>query len=250
VLGVTTNLDFLARVIADKDFAAAKLDTGFIERRKAALFPAPAPVPDDVLAAAALFCLAAKPPSDRGDPWSRRDGWRLNAARAPQTLVFRSNAADLSVAATAEGNGWRLQIGERSVHAAARFADDGGAVLTLGGAQRPAIVLGHGGALAVFIDDEDWRLDRVDPLAPPAGADLHGGRLSAPMPGRVVQLLVVAGDAVNQGQPLIVIEAMKMEHTIAAPSDGIVGTVRYAIGDLVEEGAELITLGQPVAEKP
>jgi 3-methylcrotonyl-CoA carboxylase alpha subunit len=250
VLGVTTNLSFLARVIADKDFAAAKLDTGFIERRKAALFPAPAPMPDHPLAAAALFCLAAKPVSDRGDPWSRRDGWRLNALKAPQTLVFRYDDTDLSVAATAKGDGWRLQISEHSFAAVARFADDGGAVLTLDGARMPAIVLEHGGALAVFIDGEGWRLERVDPLAPPAGADLHGGRLSAPMPGRVVQLLVATGDAVNQGQPLIVIEAMKMEHTIAAPHDGVVETVRYAVGDLVEEGAELIALGQPAAEKP
>jgi 3-methylcrotonyl-CoA carboxylase alpha subunit len=65
------------------------------------------------------------------------------------------------------------------------------------------------------------------------------------MPGRVVQLLVAAGEAVRQGQPLIVVEAMKMEHTIAAPRDGTVEAVRYAVGDLVEEGAELIVLAEP-----
>ena len=126
--------------------------------------------------------------------------------------------------------------------AAARFAPDGAATLTLDGAQSRAVVLDHGDDIAVFIDGAGWRLARVDPLAPPAGAAVHAGRLSAPMPGRVVQLLVAAGDAVRQGQPLITVEAMKMEHTIAAPRDGTVETVRYAVGDLVEEGAELIAL--------
>jgi len=74
--------------------------------------------------------------------------------------------------------------------------------------------------------------------------------LTAPMPGRVVQLLVAAGERVRQGQPLIVVEAMKMEHTIAAPRDGSVAAVHYALGDLVEEGAELIALAAPDPAAP
>ena len=243
VLGVATNLGFLARVIGDKDFAAAKLDTGFIERRRAALLPPPAPPPDEAVAAAALLCLAGE--SASGDPWARRDGWRLNAPRAPWTLVFRHDDEVLTVAATAAGEGWELMIGERRCHAAACFVPDGAVALTLDGAQSRALVLDHGDEIAVFIDGAGWRFERVDPLAPPAGADVHAGRLSAPMPGRVVQLLVAAGDAVSQGQALIVIEAMKMEHTIAAPRDGTVEAVRYAVGDLVEEGAELIVMEDP-----
>jgi 3-methylcrotonyl-CoA carboxylase alpha subunit len=244
VLGVATNLGFLARIIGDKDFAAAKLDTGFIERRRDALLAPQAAVPDQVLAVAALFCLAEMP-ADPRDPWSRRDGWRLNGPNAPQTLVFRHGDQELSVASTAAGDAWDLQIGDRACHAAASFAADGAAVLIIDGAQTRAFVLDHGDTIAVFIAGESWRLERVDPLAPPAGADAHAGRLSAPMPGRVVQLLVGAGDAVSRGQALMVIEAMKMEHTIAAPRDGTVETMRYAVGDLVEEGAELIALAEP-----
>ncbi len=88
-------------------------------------------------------------------------------------------------------------------------------------------------------------LEIVDPLAPPESAHLATGRLTAPMPGRVVQLFVAAGDAVRRGQALLVIEAMKMEHTIAAPYDGTVSAVPYAVGDLVEEGIELIALAAP-----
>ncbi len=244
LLGVTTNLGFLARVIGDEDFAAARLDTGFIERRRAALLPAPSAPPEKAVAAAALFCLgqsAARP----ADPWARHDGWRLNAPNAPRTVTLRAGEETLSIAATANGPRWVLEIGERHASAEARFAADGAAVLTLDGAQFRAVVLDHGDDIAVFIDGAGWRFTRVDPLAPPAGADAGAGRLTAPMPGRVVQLLVAAGDAVRQGQPLIVVEAMKMEHTIAAPRDGTVEAVRYAVGDLVEEGTELIALAEP-----
>jgi 3-methylcrotonyl-CoA carboxylase alpha subunit len=244
VLGVTTNLGFLARVIGDADFAAARLDTGFIERRKAVLLRPPAPAPHSVVVAVALFVLG-EPVTSVTDPWARRDGWRLNGAKAPRTLVFRYGEEESSVAATASGDGWDVEIGEKIYHAAARFSPDGAAVLTIDGAQSRAIVLDHGDDIAVFIGGESWRFERVDPLVPPAGADVHAGRLSAPMPGRVVQLLVAAGDTVSRGQALIVIEAMKMEHTIAAPRDGTVATVRYAVGDLVEEGAELIALEEP-----
>jgi 3-methylcrotonyl-CoA carboxylase alpha subunit len=94
----------------------------------------------------------------------------------------------------------------------------------------------------VFLDGESWRLAEIDPLAPPAGIDAAAGRLSAPMPGRVTRLFVEPGDRIGRGEPLVVIEAMKMEHTLAAPADGVVAAVRCAVGDLVEEGAELIAL--------
>jgi 3-methylcrotonyl-CoA carboxylase alpha subunit len=244
VLGLATNLGFLARVIADQDFAAARLDTGFIARRKAALLPAAAPVPDRALAAAALSCLSP-PAADARDPWARGDGWRLNLPRAPRPLLFRRGDETFEVSATVSGTGWALEIGGHALHAAGEIAPDGAALLTVDGARGRALVLTHGDEIAVFAGGDGWRFERVDPLAPPQGADAHAGRLSAPMPGRVVQLLVAAGDAVSRGQPLIVIEAMKMEHTIAASRDGTVESVRFAVGDLVEEGAELIALAEP-----
>ena len=243
VLGVTTNLGFLARIVGDEEFVAAKLDTGFIERRKAVLLAPTPPVPDQVLAAAALFCLADEPSGS--DPWARRDGWRLNGPAAAQTLQFRNGDETLTAAATALAGAWDLQFGERRCRASATFAADGTASVTVDGARNQALVLAYDDTLGVFAGGESWRFERVDPLAPPAGADAHRGRLAAPMPGRVVQLLVAAGDRVTQGQPLIVIEAMKMEHTIAAPRDGAVEAVRYAVGDLVEEGAELISMAEP-----
>ena len=97
-------------------------------------------------------------------------------------------------------------------------------------------------ASPLFFEGEGWRLRGNRPAGAAGGADLASGRLTAPMPGRVVQVLVSSGDAVRQGQPMMVVEAMKMEHTITAPRDGIVAAVHFAPGDLVEEGAELIAL--------
>ncbi len=176
VLGVTTNLGFLARVICDADFAAAKLDTGFIERRRAALLPPAAPAPEKAIAAAALFCLA-EPAEAASDPWARRDGWRLNAPKAARTLVLRHGDDTVSVEATTAGDGWNLRIGESALHASATFAADGAGALTVDGARWPALVLDHGDDIAVFIDERRIGVSSVSiHLAPPASAGAHGGR--------------------------------------------------------------------------
>ncbi len=245
ILGVTTNLAFLNRVVGEPDFAAGQVDTGFIERHRDTLLPSPRPTPDIALAAAALWRLmrpSAASDADRFSPWARADGWRLNGAAAPVSLHFRYGAEEITVEATAAEGGWKLRLGERDCTAAADPGPDGRLALTLDGVRCPLRVLEHDGELVVFHGGESWHFAAVDPLAPPAGADIAGGRLTAPMPGRVIQLLVAAGETVRQGQPMMVIEAMKMEHTIAAPRDGIVAAVHYAAGDPVEEGAELIAL--------
>jgi 3-methylcrotonyl-CoA carboxylase alpha subunit len=244
VLGVATNLGFLARVVADPDFAAGKLDTGFIERRREALLPGPQPVPDAAIAPAALYRLLARQQEQtaKHDPWARGDGWRLNQPPAPQSRWFRCGEDEAIIEAAAAESGWSLRIGERDYQATAEIAADGRLAVTLNGARSRATVLAHGAALAIFIGGASWVFEEIDPLAPPEAADIGGGRLTAPMPGRVVELLVAPGATVQKGQPMMVIEAMKMEHTIAAPRDGVVAAVNFAAGDLVEEGAEVIAL--------
>ena len=252
--GVATNLEFLARVVADPEFAAGAVDTGFIERRRAALLPPPGPVPELARAVAALHRLHSREEApatpgggDRFSPWARVDGWRLNLAAAPQSLTFRCGAEEWTVAARRDGSLWRLGFGEREAAAAAEREDDGRLAVTLDGTRRRVRILEDGAVLAVFSDGESWLIEEVDPLLPPLGVEAIAGRLTAPMPGRVVDLLVAAGDAVRQGQPMMVVEAMKMEHTIAAPRDGTVAAVHYAPGDLVEEGVEVIAL-EPIDE--
>jgi 3-methylcrotonyl-CoA carboxylase alpha subunit len=242
VTGLASNLGFLARLVGDPEFAAGAVDTGFIERRRARLLAPPGPLPDFAVAAAAFDRLLAAAPSPGADPWARADGWRLNLAPAARDFRFRVGEEEIAAAAAAEAGGWRLTVGGRSCRATGERLSDDWLAVTLDGVRRRLRVVAHGGALVVTADGESWRLEEIDPLAPPPGAEAAAGHLVAPMPGRVVQLLVAAGDRVRRGQPLMVVEAMKMEHTIAAPRDGVVEAVHYRAGEPVEEGAELIAL--------
>jgi 3-methylcrotonyl-CoA carboxylase alpha subunit len=100
----------------------------------------------------------------------------------------------------------------------------------------------RGDELTLFGDGASHRLVHRDPLAPQAEEELAGGRLTAPMPGRIVQVLVAEQARVRRGETLLVLEAMKMEHSVTAPADGIVERIDYGVGDLVEEGAELLVI--------
>jgi 3-methylcrotonyl-CoA carboxylase alpha subunit len=101
-------------------------------------------------------------------------------------------------------------------------------------------VVREGEFFHVFTGGEHTVLHYADPMAHAGETEAEGGRLTAPMPGKIVAVLVGKGDKVEKGKPLLIMEAMKMEHTIAAPADGIVDEVRYAVGDQVAEGAQLL----------
>jgi 3-methylcrotonyl-CoA carboxylase alpha subunit len=257
VLGVGTNLEFMVRVAAHPEFVSGAVDTGFIERHRATLMPPRRPAPDTVLAAVALFRLLAREDAARaaasrsGDafsPWARVDGWRLSGC-ARQELVFRDGTEERLVCATHQDGSWLLQFDDRAILGRGERRADAALSMLLDDVRKQITVLEHGTETAVFLDGESWRLIELDPLAARAGEDPTAGRLTAPMPGRVTQLMVEPGTSVRRGQPLIVIEAMKMEHTVTAPADGVVEAVRFAPGDLVEEGAELIALA-PEPQEP
>ena len=248
VLGVVTNLGLLVRVATHPEFAAAAVDTGFIERHRDVLLPGQRPAPSMALAAAAVARLlarasiaAAARSGDPNSPWARSDGWRLSS-NSHQVVVFRDGADERAVIATSRAGYWLLEVDGVTIRAAGERLSDGGLTVLLDGIRGPATVLDHGLETAVFLAGENWRLIEIDPLAAREGDDPGAGRLTAPMPGRVIQLLVRVGDLVRRGEPLMIIEAMKMEHVVAAPVDGTVEAVRFAVGDLVEEGAELIAL--------
>jgi len=108
-----------------------------------------------------------------------------------------------------------------------------------------ATVYADGERVHVFTPEGTVALVAVDRLAHAGDAASEGGRLTAPMPGKVVRFAVQPGEAVKRGQPLAVLEAMKMEHTIAAPADGVVEALLYAPGDQVAEGADLLRMRTP-----
>jgi 3-methylcrotonyl-CoA carboxylase alpha subunit len=258
VVGPATNIAFLRRVATDEEFVAGPVDTGFIARRRATLIPPPRAPDDRVLAAAALAVLldrreaAEKAAAASGDPWSPwnvGDGWRLNG-ETYQDLRFRVGEEEQLVRVRYRRAGYRLDLpgGVRDAHAAR--LEDGALALDLDGDRLRAVVVRSGIELAVLTGGETARLVLVDPLAPVVGGREAGGRLTAPMPGKIIQVLAEAGVAVARGQALMVLEAMKMEHTIAAPGDGVLARVNYREGDLVEEGAELIAFAEEETNDP
>jgi 3-methylcrotonyl-CoA carboxylase alpha subunit len=249
VIGPTTNIAFLRRVATDAEFTAGAVDTGFIARRQAALIPPPAPPSARALAAAALAVLldqrdeAATQAAASGDPyspWHLGDGWRLNG-ETYQDLVFQAGEDEIALRIVRAGADFHLSLpGGGALRAQAARLEDGALALDLQGERLRAAVARNGADIAVVIAGETTRLTLVDPLAPRVAGAEGGGRLTAPMPGKIIQVLAEPGAEVVRGQALMVLEAMKMEHTIAAPTDGVLARVNYRAGDLVDEGAELI----------
>ena len=222
--------------------------TAFVEENAADLL-APAPPADDrILAIACLWLLcrrrqeAATTAATSGDPfspWHRVDGWRLNDV-GHQTLRLRSAGEPVEIDAQAEGAGWRLRMEGRELLGTAALTAAGRLEVELDGVRSLASIVALGDQLHVFTPHGRYHVERIDPLAIAESGDEAGDVLSAPMPGKIVRQLVAAGDRVQRGAPLLVLEAMKMEHTIVAPSDGRVLAVRYAENEQVEEGAILL----------
>jgi 3-methylcrotonyl-CoA carboxylase alpha subunit len=248
IVGPATNLDFLATVLRYDAFEDGAVTTGFIEANAAELL-APTPLPDDrALAIACLWLLcrqrqhaaaAAAASADPHSPWHWIDGWRLNDV-GHQTLRLRTGDQPVAIDAQADGSGWRLHISARELRGSAELADDGGLEVELDGERWRVGVVALGDQLHLFTPLGRFQVQRIDPLAIAAAEDEQGDVLTAPMPGKIVRQLIAAGDRVGRGAPLLVLEAMKMEHTIVAPGDGRVAALRYAEGDQVEEGAVLL----------
>jgi 3-methylcrotonyl-CoA carboxylase alpha subunit len=247
VVGPASNLDFLTRVINHDAFAAGAVATTFVDDHAAELVAKDLP-DDDALALAALWLLsrqrrdaatAAAASADPHSPWHRVDGWRLNDV-AHQTLRLRMGGRAVEIDARVEGAGWRLRIDGRELVGGAELADDGRLEVELDGARWRAGVAAFGDQLHLFTPRGRYQVQRIDPLAIAAAEDEVGAVLTAPMPGRIVRQLIATGDRVGRGAPLLVLEAMKMEHTIVAPGDGRIAALRYAEGDQVEEGAVLL----------
>jgi 3-methylcrotonyl-CoA carboxylase alpha subunit len=249
VVGLATNVSFLARLAATRAFGAADLDTGLIERARAELFPPPAPVPDEVLAAATLSALLRHDRESRGhaagsgdpwSPWGTCDGWRLNQDNH-HVFVFRENERQVAVTVHYRKGGTheielpggrRMLRGEQAGPTTVRVWLDGEALA--------ATVVRNGSTFDVFRGVERHTLELHDPWLAEVSGDVHGGGLAAPMPGKVIAVLVQPGATVERGAPLVIMEAMKMEHTITAPGAGTVREILYGVGEQVAEGADLI----------
>ena len=255
VVGVTTNLAFLGAVAAHPAYRAADLYTRFIDRHRADLIGEPGPASDTVLAVACLDEIlrratdaerAARASADPHSPWNRTHGWRLNADYH-HIFTFVDDGKFVRVVTQYRPGSVLLELpgGQVEVRGSRHGLDE--VVADVGGARVRATVVRSGADRVVMINGRGHRLALFDPDAAEE-RDVGGGSLVAPMPGKVVAVMVEAGTEVKKGAPLLVLEAMKMEHTVVSPRDGKVAAVHYTPGSIVADGAQLVTL-EPVPEE-
>ncbi|HEY4023390.1 MAG TPA: acetyl/propionyl/methylcrotonyl-CoA carboxylase subunit alpha [Pseudonocardiaceae bacterium] len=242
VLGVTTNIAFLQRLLADDDVRSGHLDTGLIGRKLDALTSLP--VPAEILLAAALDrVIALEPTSD--DPWEIPGGWRIGEPAAVRAFLTPAGQPPVEVAVTGRAADALVRIGDgETERAAARIVGDELVVDHDGTTKRYARAR-DGAVLWLAADGVSWALTQTDRLtaARADAAAATGGPITSPMPGTVLDVRVHAGDKVSAGQALLVVEAMKMEHTITAQIDGIVAELPVRAGQQValDEQLALIT---------
>jgi len=241
IVGLATNVQFLRHVLASDSFAQARLDTALIPREQAVLFHQEKVGPSMAVAGAVTAMLLDERARATTDPFGARDNWRVWGA-ASRALAFEFQGEPLRAhLQTLHDGQWQLTLGEHSGALRMTPLATGFECEYQGRALRMQ-AFRHGDVLHLFTPVGATRITCVDLLAH-AGADAgEVGRLTAPMPGKLVSFAVKAGDKVSKGQALAVMEAMKMEHTIAAPADGTVAELLYAPGDQVLEGAELLRL--------
>ena len=249
IVGVTSNVGFLSRLVACPAFARADLDTGLIERERDFLFPAAdaAEPPRDAWLLAALAELLrdrnygerhAAASADPHSPWHLRDGWRVNGA-GRREILLRHGSSEKRVVAAYRNDGFLLELDGQASSAAGALREDGGLRADLAGRRLNVTVIAAAEKRHVFFDGLSFIFAAVDPFHHAGeGAGAEGG-LTAPMPGKVIALLVSPGARVAKGAPIVVLEAMKMEHTLVAPAAGTVKAFCYAVGEQVADGAEL-----------
>jgi 3-methylcrotonyl-CoA carboxylase alpha subunit len=247
VAGVTTNVAFLRRVVASPAFSRAELDTGLIEGNRERLFGAPASLEPRILAAAAFAELCeeqataharARASGDPYSPWHSVDGWRLNED-SHHDFLFVEAEREHRVRVRFLDTGKRIAIGAEEWALEGEGLADGTRLVRLEGRAWKVRAVREGADWHLFCDGDYVKLRLRDELAG-LDVDAGGGSLSAPMPGKVVAVLVEAGEVVDKGAPLVILEAMKMEHTITAPAKGRVKAVHCLAGEQVVEGVELI----------
>ena len=227
--GLKTNLSFLRRIIGHPAFAAAELDTGFIPRYEEQLLPAAEPLPTAFWSAAAEAYDQSQPLRVRDDdpasPWSTANGFR--SGLPAQTL--------LALACNGE---------QQVIHLSGTTATlcDEQLVIEQDGVRRQHLAIRRAAALYLRWNGELQCVRLHDPISAVEASHTAQGGLTAPMNGSIVRVLVEVGQSVEAGAQLVVLEAMKMEHSLRAPHAGVVKALFFEEGEMVSEGSALVEL--------
>ncbi|HEY8908642.1 MAG TPA: acetyl/propionyl/methylcrotonyl-CoA carboxylase subunit alpha [Rhodoferax sp.] len=246
IVGLSTNVQFLRHVLHSDSFANAKLDTALIPREAAVLFHQERIGLALAAAADVAQTLLDERRTHTADPFSHTDGWRSHGL-STRRFAFEFAGKRVQAQLTYLHDGaLSFKVGDAA--GLLEFAaTPQGIDLRFAGQRTLANVYRKGELAQIHTAQGATQIIAIDLLAHAGEVHAEGGRLTAPMPGKVVSFAVQAGDVVKKGQPLAVMDAMKMEHTIAAPQDGVVTELLYAPGDQVVEGAELLRLGDAAA---
>jgi 3-methylcrotonyl-CoA carboxylase alpha subunit len=242
IAGVQTNTQFLRRVITTSSFIKECLDTALIERERDRLFDQDPLGVEMIVAAAVAHLVVTERRGETSDPFSRSDGFRSHGV-ASRRIDLEYQGQPVITKLRYLDDGLMLKVGDADPQALSLAAIDDGYIDVRYGSSRDVMqVFEVGEQLYVFGTLGAAQIAALDVLARASDNAVGTGRLTAPMPGKVISIAVKSGDLVKRDQPLAIIEAMKMEHTIMAPEDGVVDEVLYAPGDQVAEGAELLRL--------
>ena len=242
IVGLNSNIAFLSRLINSTAFSTADLDTGLIERNQSELFPAVKPASIHRLALAIAALLTSEKTAG-SDPWQSSYGWRMNSYMQ-RGLQFTEESSTHNVTVTYLADGWKIASANAVAQVKLVSSTGHDFVLAIDDQTVIGTVVRDGEHFHVFNQDVHTDLHYLDALAHAGESEAEGGRLTAPMPGKIVAVLVNKAQEVKKGDALLIMEAMKMEHTISAPHDGVIDEVLYAVGDQVTEGAQLLAFAQ------
>ena len=249
ILGLSTNIEFLSRLFSASDFAEGEFDTGFIEKNSADLFPAKSETPDELTALTCLYHLLQSHEKTQADadeqdtfsPWVTQLGWKMNQTGFT-TIHLSIDEADKHITAHYQGDKFLFDIDGKQYSISGEMLDENRLSAEIEDRRLYASFMQKEQEINVLYDGKQWLFELHDPRLEGSDSESAGGGLVAPMPGSVVAVLVKVDDVVKAGDALLVVEAMKMEHTIVAPSDGTVTEIFFAVGDQVEDGDELLGL--------
>jgi len=242
ILGATTNVGFLRELLEHADVISGHLDTGLIERVME--HDRVASVPQEISAAAALITLLR----DRlgqvvEDPWDDPSGWRIGG---PAWTTYRARMAGdsmVSVRHRGTADGFDVSVDDGPAIPSSMTITNGIALIAQGGVRSRLTFARQDRTLWLGRHGETWHFTEADLTAPGGSVAAHyGGAITSPMPGTVAATPVASGDFVTAGQAVIVVEAMKMEHTLRAAFDGIVTGLRAAVGDRVALNQQLAVI--------
>jgi 3-methylcrotonyl-CoA carboxylase alpha subunit len=251
--GVTTNIDFLYNLATCPSFINEEIDTGFIEKHQNEIFHNDEQSLADELPIAALYLVlslanktkekAAQTP-DPYSPWNNTNAWRLNEAHIHQ-LTLAHNDIEYPVIVEQKSQGsdsyYLITVSNKTLDCQGRISENT-LYVSIDGHRSHATISRNGNEISLYRQNGAFNFTYIQPdCGNSDNNDDHGG-LVAPMNGTMVSVLVKAGDAVKKDQPLMIMEAMKMEHTIKAPNDGTIDALFYTEGDMVDGGSELLAL--------